>query len=108
MGSSLLLARLPFRSQASAAVPVEANSAQPAYSSGGHDVELALAAFKKADPTMYKHLVDVHSPQLSTTKGLPTYTWQYVAKSSSGSATIRSVSVTLDPGGHIVGVSGGN
>ena len=74
----------------------------------GYDVDLALRQFKKVDPHTYKGLVDRENPQLSATKGLPTYTWQYIKKLTDGSASIRSISITLDESGRIVGVSGGD
>jgi hypothetical protein len=88
----------------SAATP---SSAASSIAGADHfDVPLALKRLKAADPALYKRLVDRENPSLSSTGGLPTYTWQYIAKTASNSAGIASVSVTLDNSGKIVGVSG--
>lgn len=72
-----------------------------------HDVNLALRRLNEADPEVYAKLANPTRPRLSTTNGLPTYTWEYVTKQSPSSASVRRISVTLNSSGQIVGVTSG-
>ena len=72
----------------------------------GYDVSLALQQLKAADSRAYRKLANASNPRLSTTNGLPTYTWDYVEKSSSNSVSIHEIAITLDQAGQIVRVSG--
>ena len=72
----------------------------------GYDVNLALQRLRESGPHIYAQLTNPRRPRLSTTNGLPTYTWQYVGKSAKDSATVHKISLTLDSGGRVVGVTG--
>ena len=80
----------------------------PATQQVGYDVPLALRRLQEVDPTTYAKLSNASSPGLSVTRGLPTYTWQYVDQVAQGAATISSIAVTLDGNGRIVGVTNGS
>jgi len=54
-----------------------------------------------ADPRVYSELTDASRPQLSTTNGLPTYTWQYVERRHGvRRASTRSQSRSTRAGRH--------
>ena len=72
----------------------------------GYDVDLALVRLKESGPHIYARLATPHKPQLTTTNGLPTYTWHYLGKSAKDAATVHTISLTLDGGGRVVGVTG--
>jgi|GEM_PF-2675633 len=78
-------------------------SPQPALS---YDSALALKRLKEVDPQKRRKLVNPSEPRLSAVNGLPTYTWQYLEKSSSSAVSVHEISITLDNNGQIVGVSG--
>ena len=76
-----------------------------AASSVGYDTKLALRRLREVDARTYARLVDPSTPRLSTTRGLPTYTWEYLEKPSKRSVVVREISITLDASGRIVGVT---
>lgn len=73
----------------------------------GYDVGLAQQRLLEADARTYRKLANASSPQLSTTGGLPTYTWQYAEKTARNAVTILKISITLDANGNIVRVTKG-
>ena len=79
----------------------------PATQGVSYDVPLALQRLQEVDPTTYAKLSNARKPGLSLTRGLPTYTWQYVDQTAQNAATISSIAVTLDGNGRIVGVTSG-
>jgi hypothetical protein len=70
-----------------------------------HDVALAQQRLKEADPQTYAKLANPSSPALSTKRGLPTYSWQYIEKAAKNAVAVRTISITLDASGRIVGVT---
>ncbi len=72
-----------------------------------YDVPMALQRLKEASPSTYRKLTNPRRPSLSTTRGLPTYTWKYIARPASNSASVRTISITLSAAGQVAGVTGG-
>jgi len=79
----------------------------PTVSVATYDVSLARRKLKEASPSVYRQLANAETPRLSMTRGLPTYTWQYVNKTAANAVSVQEISVTLDAAGNIVGVTGG-
>lgn len=77
--------------------------AQP--SPAAPSVPEALARLREADPVIAGSLVDPDNPVTSTVNGYPTYTWQYMKQDGAQAASIKSIRVSFDQTGRIVGVS---
>jgi hypothetical protein len=73
-----------------------------------HDVNLALLRLTEASPSAAQRISNPTQPALSVTNGMPTYTWDYVVQSAQNTASVAHISITLDAGGRIVGVTGGS
>ena len=71
-----------------------------------YDVPLALQRIREASPGIFARLANPTRPQLSTTRGLPTYTWQYLDKPAGNAVTAHTIAITLGPDGQIAGVTG--
>lgn len=65
-------------------------------------VELAQAAFKKADPQLFKQLSDPESPDVGNRDGYAAYTWEYVSRSTNSAIRVRTVTVLLNENGRVV------
>jgi len=70
------------------------------------DVALALSRMREADPAIYAALIRPDQPAFTSSNGLPTYTWSYSARSGTGATGTRTISITLDAAGNVVGVTG--
>ena len=71
-----------------------------------YDVPLALQRIREASPGIFARLANPTRPELSTTRGLPTYTWQYLDKPAGNAVTAHTIAITLGPDGQIAGVTG--
>lgn len=79
-------------------VPVVEDDAMPT-------VEHAQAALERARPALYRQLSDPDEPKVERDDSNTTYTWQYVETGGSSTLHIRTVAVTLDEHGRLVGIN---
>lgn len=81
--------------------PVVAAPVQPR---GVVDVSEARAQLRDVMPELEAALVNPDKPTIGERKGLTSYTWEYVKKTSGKSVDIRKITIVLDDSGRIVGV----
>lgn len=81
--------------------PVEGSSRQTA----AGDVSLARQRLREASPEIEEALVSPDSPEVSDVEGKTTYKWEYVRQTDSGSASMKTIAITLDGSGRMVGAS---
>ncbi len=70
----------------------------------GPTVADAKAALQEIDPAKYAALASPDAPTIATVPQGTTFTWEYVQASGS-TAQVRSIALTLDASGQVVGVS---
>jgi hypothetical protein len=63
---------------------------------------IAAQRLRETAPDIYEQISTPMHPQVSVVNGRQTFTWQYAGK---GNGSLRSISITLDTRGEIVGVS---
>lgn len=67
-------------------------------------VEDAKTALQEIDPVKYAALADPDHPRVATVAQGTTFTWEYV-QASGNAAQVKTISLTLDANGQVVGVS---
>jgi len=67
------------------------------------DVAAAQAALRDADPNIYRALVDSDHPVVSSDGGNVAYQWEYLEKAGKGSVKVKTIRITLDGRGSIIG-----
>lgn len=70
------------------------------------DVPRARQRLREASPEIEQALVDPDNPAVSVQGDMTTYTWQYVRQTDSASATVKTIAITLDGSGLLVGATG--
>ena len=72
--------------------------------SAGPTVADAQAALQATDPGKYAALANPDSPEVTQVEQGTTFTWEYVQATGS-TAQVKTIAVTLDPSGQLVGVN---
>lgn len=70
------------------------------------DVPLARQRLREASPEIEQALVDPDNPAVSVQGDMTTYTWQYIRQTDPASATVKTIAITLDGSGLLVGATG--
>jgi membrane-bound metal-dependent hydrolase YbcI (DUF457 family) len=70
------------------------------------DIPLARKRLAEASPTIAAGLTDPDHPEVLSSNGLTSFTWQYLSKPTPSSVAVKRITITLDGAGHIVGVDG--
>jgi len=72
--------------------------------SGTPNAALALERLREADPGIADGLTNPNAPVVATSGAYTSYTWQYLRKVAPDSAVVKTITVTLDGSGRIIGV----
>jgi hypothetical protein len=99
-----LVALLTAQANAQQVAVVRARIPQSAMPEDKPTVARALQRLQSAAPNVYQSLPDREHPIVTMTDGLTKFTWADVSRTSKSSAKVRSVSITLDADGQLVGV----
>lgn len=70
------------------------------------DVPLARQRLREASPEIEQALVNPDNPAVSVQGEMTTYTWQYIRQTDSASATVKTIAITLDGSGLLIGATG--
>lgn len=69
-------------------------------------VSLARQRLREASPEIAGALTNPANPVVASNGANTSYTWQYLRKLASNAVVVKTIKVTLDASGHIIGVSG--
>lgn len=84
---------------------VSTPASTPVRASETVDVALARQQLRDAAPDIEAALVHPDEPKVSTEGDWTSYTWEYVQQDEAASAWVKSITITLDASGNLVGAT---
>ncbi len=77
----------------------------PGASAQQANVQLAKDRIREAEPDIYARITNADTPKVTSDGTNVSYEWTYVVQPAASEIEIRSIRVTLDPSGRIIGVA---